>query len=82
MQGDPPSVNLPGHPGGAGLLLEWRLSPHGEWWARVYWTAIIPGYRGGLDPRETWFPAAGVKRIPGEDSTRVPRTYAGPGHMT
>lgn len=78
MQDLPPSVRLPGHEPDAGLLLEWRLTPHGDWWAYVYWTADIEGFRGGLVPRETWFPADRVERIPGEDTTRVPRTCAGP----
>lgn len=78
MQDLPPSVSLPGHDPHAGLLLEWRLSPHGEWWARVYWTAERPGFRGGLEPRETWFHEDNVKKIPGVDYTSVPALKAGP----
>lgn len=78
MQDLPPSVRLPGHEPHAGLLLEWRLSPHGDWWAHVEWTAIIPGYRGGLQLRQSWFHEDHVKPISGEDYSRVPRTYAGP----
>lgn len=78
MQDLPPSVRLPGHDPDAGLLLEWRLSPHGDWWAYVYWTAIISGYKGGLDPRQTWFREDAVRKIKGEDYSRVPRTKAGP----
>lgn len=74
----PPSVSLPGHNPHAGLLLEWRQSPHGDWWALVYWTAELPGYKGGLDPRESWFHEDRVKQI-GEGAKRlVPWTYAGP----
>lgn len=72
-------MKLPGHEPDAGLLLEWRLSPHGEWWAHVEWTAILGGYRGGLEPRETWFHEANVKKIPGVDYSKVPRTRAEPG---
>jgi|GEM_PF-6928419 len=78
VQDLPPSVKLPGHDPDAGLLLEWRLSPHGDWWAKVYWTAIIGGYKGGLDPRETWFHEGAVRKIKGEDYSRVQRTRAEP----
>lgn len=69
---------LPGHPAEAGLLLEWRLSPHGDWWAYVYWTALLPGFKGGMDPRQTWFHEGRVEKIPGENYKQVPATYAGP----
>lgn len=71
-------MGLPDHDPEAGLLLEWRLSPHGEWWAYVYWTAEAGGYKGGIWPRETWFHQDSVKQVPGADTTRVPVTYAGP----
>jgi len=78
VEGIPPSVKLPGHPSGAGGLLEWRETPYREWWARVAWTHMRPGFRGGLEPRESWFPRDRVEPIPGEDYSAVPRTYAQP----
>jgi hypothetical protein len=59
-----------------GLLLEWRLSPGGVWYALVEYTEIVPGFRGGLDPQQAWFPASQVEKIPGEDYSKVPRTRA------
>ncbi|MGA4989892.1 hypothetical protein [Nonomuraea bangladeshensis] len=73
----PPAVRLPGHFAGAGNLLEWRKNPHGEWWALVEYTAIVPGYRGGIKPEQSWFPAHEVQPVEGEDYSRVPRIRSG-----
>lgn len=74
----PPVVRLPGHQTQAGSLLEWRLKADGKWEALVEWVEEVPGYRGGLEPRKTWFPAARVERIDREDYSRVPKTRAQP----
>lgn len=79
MQGDPPSVRLPGHPSGAGFLLEWRKNADGSKEYLVEIVEITSGYRGGLqDPRPVWFQAHEVEQIPGEDYSRVPRSRAQP----
>lgn len=74
----PPSVSLPGHVPDAGLLHEWRRSPHGDWWALVEWTADRGGYKGGIELLTSWFHEDAVRHIPGEDTSQVPRTYAAP----
>jgi hypothetical protein len=74
----PPSIRLPGHTPHAGMILEWRLSPHDEWWAYVQWTAELGGYKGGIELRKTWFHEGRVQPIEGEDYGRVPPTYAQP----
>ncbi len=71
-----PVVLLPGHQATAGSIVEWRQKPDRTWEALVEWVEDVPGYRGGLEPRRTWFPAERVKPVKGEDYTRVPRTYA------
>lgn len=42
------------------------------------WVEDVPGYRGGLEPRQTWFPASRVEPVKGENYSRVKRTYAAP----
>ena len=74
----PPVVRLPGHQTPAGSLLEWRQRPDRSWEALVEWVEDVPGYRGGLEPRQTWFPASRVEPVKGEDYSRVKRTYAAP----
>lgn len=73
----PPVVRLPGHPAGAGYLLEWRRTAAGEWQALVEIADIAPGWTGGLQgTRTTWLQAREVQRVDGEDYSRVPRTRA------
>ena len=74
----PPVVRLPGHQTKAGSLLEWRFKTNGEWEALVEWVEEVPGYRGGLEPRKTWFPSHKVEQVKGEDYSRVPKTRALP----
>jgi hypothetical protein len=76
VQSLPPSVSLPGHHAKVGLLLEWRLSPSGDWHALVEYTDIVPGYTGGLDPQQSWFRTDQVQPIEGVDYSNVPRTHA------
>jgi hypothetical protein len=76
VQDLPPSVRLPGHYAKAGLLLEWQKRSDGEWWALVEYAEDVPGYRGGLEPRQAWFRADQVERVDGENYGTVPRTRA------
>lgn len=46
--------------------------------AYVEWTALRPGYKGGIESREAWFRQDNVESIDGRDYSRVPRTYARP----
>lgn len=78
MRDLPPSVILPGHDPGAGLLHEWRQSPYGDWWALVEWTLDRGGYHGGIELLKSWFHEDDVRPIPDEDTSQVPRTYAAP----
>ncbi|MFB4280835.1 hypothetical protein ACBJ59_36485 [Nonomuraea sp. MTCD27] len=40
------------------------------------YTLHVPGYRGGLEPGQSWMQAYDVQPIKGEDYSRVPRTQA------
>ncbi|MEV0382391.1 hypothetical protein [Nonomuraea sp. NPDC050643] len=71
-----PVVRLPGHQTEAGSIMQWRQKPDGQWEALVEWVEDVPGYRGDLEPRQTWFPAQSVEPVKGENYSRVPRTYA------
>ncbi|WP_344845650.1 hypothetical protein [Nonomuraea dietziae] len=44
--------------------------------AKVSWIENIPGYRGGLKPREEWLPIDQVAPVPGQSYMSVPRTPA------
>ncbi|TYB69715.1 hypothetical protein FXF51_06015 [Nonomuraea sp. PA05] len=73
---DPPSVRLPHHPAGAGLLHQWRKTRTGQWEALVEYVLDVPGYKGGLEPHRSWLQAYEVEPIKGVDYSRVPRSRA------
>ncbi|MEV4161820.1 hypothetical protein [Nonomuraea dietziae] len=72
---DPPSILI--LPDQAASLMELLVDENDEAIkAKVSWIENIPGYRGGLKPREEWLPIDQVAPVPGQSYTSVPRTPA------